>query len=248
MIPSPHHSARRGGPVRLVVLHTAEGSRTVESLGGWFQRPATRASSHAGIDDQRTELYVPYDRAAWTLRTGNSISDNVELCGFAKWTREQWLGQHARMLELCAAWIRERCQARRIPIRKLSPEQVAAGQAGVCGHYDWTVGMLDGSHTDPGPGFPWDHVIALAGGVPLGPASLPRLAEGDTGDHVLAWQSWLNRYLPASIDLRPRRYGPQTITATRAFQQRAGVTGSDADGRNVGPRTLAAAWDAGFRG
>jgi N-acetyl-anhydromuramyl-L-alanine amidase AmpD len=29
----------------------------------------------------------------------------------------------------------------------------------VIGHIDWTVGMQDGTHTDPGTGFPWDLVL-----------------------------------------------------------------------------------------
>lgn len=41
---------------------------------------------------------------------------------------------------------------------------------------------------------------------------------------------------------------PQTVAATKTFQARAGITGPDADGTNVGPRTLAAAWAAGYRG
>jgi hypothetical protein len=150
VIPSPFHSARGSKPVRLVIVHSAEGARTVESLGRWFQRPATKASSHAGIDDTRIEQYVRYDRAAWTTRAPNAISDNVELCGFAKWTRDEWLA-HPHMLQLCAQWISDRCIARTIPIRKLTPVEVAAGKAGVCGHVDWTVGMRDGTHQDPGP-------------------------------------------------------------------------------------------------
>jgi hypothetical protein len=146
----------------LVVIHTAEGARTTASLGNYFAKTSVQASSHAGIDDNGIETYVPYSEAAWTLRSGNSISDNVELCGFAAWTRTQWLTEHRRMLDLTAQWVRERCLARGIPIRRLTPQQVAAGQAGVCGHYDWTIGMRDGSHTDPGPGFPWDYVIDQA--------------------------------------------------------------------------------------
>ncbi|MDQ3577545.1 MAG: hypothetical protein M3443_08070, partial [Actinomycetota bacterium] len=53
----------------------------------------------------------------------------------------------------------ERCRARDIPLVKLSPADVKAGKAGVCGHIDWTLGMKDGSHTDPGGNFPWDHVM-----------------------------------------------------------------------------------------
>ncbi|GAA2823435.1 N-acetylmuramoyl-L-alanine amidase [Crossiella cryophila] len=162
MIQSPHHSGRGGARVRLVVVHTAEGARTAEALGRFFQGK-TQASSHVGIDDKRIEQYVNYDRAAWTLRSGNPISDNAELCGFAKWSRAEWL-EHPRMLELTAQWIAERCRARGIPLRKLTPAQVAAGESGVIGHHDWTVGKKEGSHWDPGPNFPWDLVMAKAGG------------------------------------------------------------------------------------
>jgi hypothetical protein len=162
VIASPNFSARGKAPVRLVVIHTAEGARTTASLGAFFAKKATGASSHTGIDDKGIEQYVPYDKTAWTIRSANGISDNVELCGFAKWTRAQWLDEHTPMLRLCAQWIRERCTARGIPIKKLTPAEVAAGKAGVIGHVDWTVGMKDGSHTDPGPGFPWDVVIGWA--------------------------------------------------------------------------------------
>lgn len=162
LIPSPNHSGRGGRAVRLLMVHTAEGARTVESLGAYFSRAAVQVSSHAGIDDHRVETYVNYDQAAWTARSANTIADQVELCGFARWTREQWLGEHRRMLELLAGWLAERARARGIPLRKLSPAQVAAGQSGVCGHVDWTLGVHEGTHTDPGAGFPWDVVMELA--------------------------------------------------------------------------------------
>lgn len=169
MILSPNRSARGAAPVRLVILHTAEGARTAAALGAYFSNTAVQVSSHAGIDDQRIETYVPYDQECWSTRSANPISDNAELCGFAAWTRAQWLTEHHPMLVLTAQWVRDRCHARGIPIRKLSPAQVAAGMAGVCGHVDWTVGMQDGTHTDPGPAFPWDVVMTLAGATPTPP-------------------------------------------------------------------------------
>lgn len=160
MIASPNFSSRGGALVRLVVIHTAEGARTAAALGNYFSSSSVQASSHVGIDDSGAiEQYVDYAQAAWTVRSGNAVSDNAELCGFAAWTRQQWLANHLTMLNATARWIRDRCQARGIPIVKLSPIEVAVGRAGVCGHVDWTQGMRDGSHTDPGPGFPWDYVI-----------------------------------------------------------------------------------------
>lgn len=180
MIASPNYSQRSGRPVRLVILHTAEGARTVESLGNFFAAASVQASSHVGIDDRTIAQYVPYSMAAWTAGGANSISDQAELCGFAAWSRQTWLTQHMRMLELAAQWVRERCLARGIPIVKITPAQVAAGSAGVCGHVDWSVGMRDTDHTDPGVSFPWDVVINLANGgittappVPV-PSPIPR--------------------------------------------------------------------------
>jgi N-acetyl-anhydromuramyl-L-alanine amidase AmpD len=248
VIPSPFHSARGSKPVRLVIVHSAEGSRTVESLGQWFQRAGTKASSHAGIDDTRIEQYVRYDRAAWTTRSANAISDNVELCGFAKWTRDEWLA-HPRMLELCAQWISDRCIARTIPIRKLTPVEVAAGKAGVCGHVDWTVGMRDGTHQDPGPGFPWDHVIELAaGGRPApAPTSSTYCAYGDRSDQVMTLQRFMTSHFASYNPYRPTGfYGEATRDGVREFQKRTGITGPDADGSVVGPRTLGKLREYGF--
>lgn len=158
-------SSRNGARVIWVVVHTAEGIRDADDLKAFFDR-STNSSSHAVADDtELIENCVPYDRAAWTLRNGNSRSDNLELCGFASWSRAEWLNHHQGMLTNAAVWIRRRCQARGIPIVKLSPADVRAGKAGVIGHVDYTNGTGDGTHWDPGPGFPWDVVIARAKGT-----------------------------------------------------------------------------------
>jgi Putative peptidoglycan binding domain len=75
------------------------------------------------------------------------------------------------------------------------------------------------------------------------------LRAGDTGPAVAALQRFLNATFPAysHIDLRPQRYGPQTIAVVAEFQRRAGVSGPDADGRVVGARTWAALERFGFR-
>jgi len=157
-------SSRNGARVIWVAVHTAEGIRKASDLKAYFDR-STNSSAHACADDNvLLDHCVPYDRAAWTLRRGNPISDNLELCGFAKWTRDEWLTHHKGMLNHAAAWIRSRCVARGIPIRKIGPAEVAKNQSGVFGHVDYTNGKRDGTHWDPGPGFPWDYVINRAAG------------------------------------------------------------------------------------
>jgi hypothetical protein len=145
-------------------VHTAEGIRKASDLKAFFDR-STNSSAHAVADDDTLlDALVPYDRAAWTLRNGNEESDNLELCGWASWTRAEWLDNHMGMVNNAALWVRRRCQARGIPIVKLSAADVHARKPGVIGHVDYTNGTGDGTHWDPGPGFPWDVVIAKAKG------------------------------------------------------------------------------------
>lgn len=183
MIPSPNHESRAGTVVDLLAVHTAEGARRAADLGRYFQNPDVEASSHDGADNGETIRYVDYERAAWTLLNGNRRSENLELCGFAHWSRDDWFA-NVGILNECAAWLAQRSVARNIPLRKLSPAEVDAGMSGVIGHADWTYSVIGwGNHTDPGPSFPWDYVLdraraLVAGGelpgVPsAGPAPQP---------------------------------------------------------------------------
>lgn len=167
MLPVNKFSSRYGERVRCVTLHTSEGARDVYSLAAFLNRPGVNASYHGAVDDQRYEAYVNYSNAAWALRNGNQESDNLCLCAFAGWSRAEWL-RHPRMLELTAAWIAERCLARRVPITLLTARQTGDAirndnhPGGVCDHDRYTKGTGDGSHWDVGPNFPWDVVMGRA--------------------------------------------------------------------------------------
>lgn len=126
-------------------------------------------------------------------------------------------------------------------------------------------GLRDGARRYNGSGpaaeryaedFTARHVVWLQrlGGSPAArpsadAAERPTLRLGDEGAEVARLQAWLNAMYPAysRIDLAPRRYGPQTATVLKEFQRRTGVTGPDADGTIVGPRTWAALTAAGYR-
>ena len=160
-IPSPNYSSRGGANVRLIVLHTAEGATTIESLGSFFANPATDASSHVGIDDQAGVVgeYVKRSGKAWTAANANPVSVQAELCGFAKWTAAQW-DQHPNMLENCARWIAEEAAAFNLPLTRLTAAQAQGSGRGVCEHVD--LGAWGGGHWDCGTGFPIGDVISRA--------------------------------------------------------------------------------------
>lgn len=201
-------SSRGGARVRLVAVHTAEGARTAHDLRAYFDRAGINASSHTIIDHNDTLDLVPRDRAAWTLRSGNPISVNLETCAFARWSRAQWLSTGTidgcvnprAMLDRTATWIRRECDALNIPKVKLSSADVRAGKAGVIGHINWTEGMKDGSHWDPGPGFPWDYVMARVTGGGASAAPSPNGGGGSAapGPEGIADMGFDPKWLPDS--------------------------------------------------
>src|SRR5215467_13827140 len=170
--PSPNYSSRGGAAVRLIVLHTAEGSRTIESLGSFFGNSSSQVSSHAGADDKvnTVGIYVQRANKAWTAANYNPVAIQIELCAFAAWSEAEW-NQHPNMLDNCAKWIAEEAAAFGIPIVKLNASQAQGTGRGVCQHRD--LGAGGGGHTDCGNGFPIDKVLQMAGGTAPPPTPTP---------------------------------------------------------------------------
>jgi hypothetical protein len=163
-MPSPCYSSRGGSGVRLIVLHTAEGARTIESLGNFFKNSANSVSSHTGADNQKGKIgeYVTRGNKAWTAANYNPVAVQLELCGFAAWSRDTWMNQNHNMLSNCAEWIKEEAAKFGIPITRLNSSQAQGTGRGVCQHVD--LGSGGGNHHDCGTGFPMDYVINLAKG------------------------------------------------------------------------------------
>jgi hypothetical protein len=90
------------------------------------------------------------------------------------------------------------------------------------------------------------------GGVPPAVGALPTITQGNVNSTVWKVQTFLNKTFPsyAKIDAGPgptSTYGPQTVAVVKEFQARAGVTGADADGTTIGPRTWAALVKFGYK-
>jgi len=197
-MPSPNYSSRGGSAVRLIVLHTAEGARTIEELGSFFGSSSSGVSSHVGIDDKLGTIgeYVKRPDKAWTQGNANPVSVSVELCAFASWSRAQW-DDHPNMLDNLARWIAEESAAFGIPITKLTAAQAQGSGRGVCQHND--LGSWGGGHWDCGGSFPIDAVLDDA----------RRYASGGEGDDEMGypewfwdWVRWYNN-TPRDPDARP---------------------------------------------
>ncbi len=161
---SARSSNRNGTKVIWIGIHTSEGT----SYGARGLRDATwwEGSSHAVSDDKELLDHnsgcVHPDRAAWTLRSGNPRSVNIEQVSYAKWSRSEWLNNHMPMLRHTARWVADMSKRFNIPITYVGTRGVQNRSSGVIQHNDYTVGTGDGTHWDCGPNYPIDVVIDLA--------------------------------------------------------------------------------------
>lgn len=257
-MPSPNYSSRGGSSVRLIVLHTAEGATTIESLGNFFASSSSGVSSHVGADDKLGKVgeYVTRGNKAWTQANYNPVAVSMELCGFASWSDSTWRNSHANMLNNCARWIAEEAGKYGLPITRLSASQAQGSGRGVCQHVD--LGSGGGGHVDCGSGFPMDHVLNMArdmfaggdgGGGSTPPPSTGQQAPPLHVDYfgvshnsqvsdVQVWQAQMSaRGWTIDVDCI---FGPQSENVCRQFQSEKGL---DVDGL-VGPHTWETSWSA----
>jgi len=147
--------------VTWLCFHTQEGNGTADSLARYLDNPASQVAYNTVGDAAELIDVVPFDRSPWAALGANGRADHFCFGGsFSAWTRQQWLD--CGMLDNAAAWLADRATVRNIPIAYVGTDGVRTNSPGVIGHVDWTLGANEGSHTDPGPNFPWDELIARA--------------------------------------------------------------------------------------
>lgn len=166
----------RGSAPRLLVVHTFEGNPDIRCAAMMDYQsgrlPHQRTGSYHVVIDGRgvsgrenDNAYIPW-AAGWT---GNRIGLHVSLAGRAAFTRDEWLARGDQLREL-ARWLAWESRANAIPLQPCPVSEIAGGGRGVCSHADLSRAFpAETDHTDPGPAFPWSHVLALAAGDDLRP-------------------------------------------------------------------------------
>lgn len=151
-------------PRRLLAVHTFEGQDLdARAMANYQLNPSAGGSYHLVIDrDGVTARENDDEFIPWAARsTGNRAGFHFSLAGRAAMTRDEWLArpkQLAKLAEILAAYSREYG----IPLVRLTAAEVRAGKSGVCGHAEISDAWRESDHTDPGKGFPYDHVLDLA--------------------------------------------------------------------------------------
>ncbi|GAA3027160.1 peptidoglycan-binding domain-containing protein [Streptosporangium longisporum] len=180
-IQARHYHRGRTGKIRVVVVHDMEWSETTttaEDCARMFATMARPASAHVCVDSNSAVRCVADSDTAWAAPGCNHDGLQLEMAGFARQTREQWLDTYSRaMLKQAARVVAAWCKQYDIPIKHLTVAELKAGKKGLVGHVDVSKAYRRTDHHDPGPSFPWDHFLDLvreyAKGEPSKPADKP---------------------------------------------------------------------------
>ena len=150
---------------RLIVIHCTEDQETAGSaraVARYFQAPSRPGSAHYVVDPVEVIECVRLEDIAWGAWGANRDGIHIEICGLAEQSRQDWedadsTAAIARAAKLVAAL----CRRFGIPAIKLEAVDLLAGRSGICGHDTVSEAWPGhGDHWDPGPGFPWDRLMA----------------------------------------------------------------------------------------
>jgi N-acetyl-anhydromuramyl-L-alanine amidase AmpD len=170
-----NQSSREGSKPKLIVLHVTTdansdsppvvrdqpGLKDLKQLGAWFDNPQSAVSSHVANDrDGNDAQYVRDRRKAWTQVAFNSVSLSIEQIATTGFSRRKWLDKRKPQLKNTAKWIAHWHRKWNIPIRRAEVSGSTVTKSGVATHKQ--LGQAGGGHSDPGPGYPFGHVLKLA--------------------------------------------------------------------------------------
>jgi len=178
---SPNYQARGNTKVDLWLLHTEEGSANADELATWMGQSSSQVSYHYTISEDPNDHgvtvcdVVDTDYASWSVLDANNESINLCFAGsFVAWTRQQWLDNAGKAIDVAAYLAVQDCQKYGIATNVLTPPY-AANPPGISDHRYVTQHLSIGTHTDVGDNFPWDvfeaAVNKYAGNPPAAPSA-----------------------------------------------------------------------------
>ncbi|HVK25072.1 MAG TPA: N-acetylmuramoyl-L-alanine amidase [Actinokineospora sp.] len=170
-VPSPNFYEGRRSAIKWIVWHSTESG---EVKGGaynvaknWFALAKSQASAHIVADDGADPRYPdgivrcvdPAD-TAWHAKAASSAGYGVEIVGRAGQSGVDWTDPYSlSAIRNACAHIKTVPELAHIPARWLTDEQLRRGESGHITHAQVSR-VLGGTHWDPGPAFPRDHVMA----------------------------------------------------------------------------------------
>lgn len=195
-IPAKHHGGNQATLKRIVLHSTVSDTYrgAARDIARYFQNPSYVSSAHYAVDPGEV-IQMVYDHTiAWHDGT-NEQSIGIEMCEHPSRDVGRWnTDEHQALLARTASLVRQLCLAYEIPLRRITADQIRAGESGICGHDDMAEAYPSRtSHWDPGA-FPWNEFMALVDGAPIteeddmrmtDPVPVPSQAEQGTVGYAL---------------------------------------------------------------
>ncbi|MFI8237611.1 N-acetylmuramoyl-L-alanine amidase [Streptomyces sp. NPDC085866] len=240
----------RSTPIRVIVIHdmeAPEGPLTAENIAHWFATmPDTnKASAHVCVDNDSAVRCVADGDRAWHAPGCNGDGLGLEIAGYARQSRAEWLDQYSKgALEQAAKVTADWCRKHNIPAVKLTVAELVAGKRGIVGHRDVSAAYRQTNHTDPGPEFPWDYFLGRVNAIltPPAPAPVPAPAPAPRPAPVPAptpAKPKPAKYVPPAFPkgLRPNSAKPSARSLQRALKATGYMNKSVPESDNYGPKT-----------
>lgn len=152
--------------VRVIVIHDMEYPEKPDTAEVIAHDFATRgednkASAHICVDCNSIIRCVEDNDIAYAAPGCNSDGIQIELAGYGRQTREEWLDPYGiALLALASDATAQFCLKYGVPPVQLSNAELKGGKKGIVGHYQVSAVYKRSDHTDPGSHFPWDYFLA----------------------------------------------------------------------------------------
>lgn len=151
---------RWSNTIKYVVVHDAEGANAkgVAAYGATTDRVV---SWHATCDNDILIRTLPDLTIAWAAPPCNSNGLQLELCGYARWSKLEWY-RHQSTLKRGAWQVAKWCKSYGIPAVWLTDVQLKTGlRDGIVTHAQVSRVYGQSDHSDPGRNFPLSYFMFL---------------------------------------------------------------------------------------
>jgi N-acetyl-anhydromuramyl-L-alanine amidase AmpD len=193
----------------------------------------SKASAHVCVDNNSAVRCVADGDRAWHAPGANSDGLGIELAGYARQSRAEWLDQYSKgVLDQAARVVAGWCLKHNIPAVKLTPSELKAGKRGLVGHRDVSAAYGQTDHTDPGPNFPWDYFLGRVNAYLKPKAPAPSKPTPKPKPKP-------SKYVPPAFPkgLRPDSASPSAKSLQRALKAAGFMNKSVPESDNYGPKT-----------
>ena len=150
------YDVTRNGPIRGIVVHTAE-SLVARGVAQYLAATPRAAAAHVVVDAVETVPLLPDAYKAFHAGPrGNSPGLGIEIAyEAARWGSNP--PDEELRLARSALWCARKAVLHDIPVVRVAPEDWDAGGRGFISHAE----LMPAERTDPGPDFPWERFLDM---------------------------------------------------------------------------------------